>query len=231
MLPVFTAFWDPLPQLLYCTVLYCTVRYCTVLCHSVPSSHAQGFGVAADHMDPVLAALWQHFRRRQRWQVAADFFRELMQVYSPAALLLSAAERAQGLSPGRAGSRVWFGRPYCGCKGNLKPDLRRLGTHLGHTCNWCGCMPVLDAFRKVISIMQVPALCWLSPQQRKQWAATSTYTSNHGSNNAATTCVVCLTTCRCWRPHSLRAAGPPCRQHHPSRNSRAGPSNHGWPGA
>lgn len=40
----------------------------------------QGFGVAADHMDLVLAALWQHFRRRQRWQAAADFFRELMQV-------------------------------------------------------------------------------------------------------------------------------------------------------
>lgn len=54
-------------------------------------------------MDLVLAALWQHFRRRQRWQAAADFFRELLQVYSPAALLVSAAERAQGLAPGNGG--------------------------------------------------------------------------------------------------------------------------------
>lgn len=58
---------------------------------------AQGFGVSPEQTDVVLAALWQHFRRRQRWQAAAEFFRELMQVYSPAALLLAAAERAQGL--------------------------------------------------------------------------------------------------------------------------------------
>lgn len=49
-------------------------------------------------MDVVLAALWQHFRRRQRWQAAEHFFRQLTRVYSPAALLVTAAARAQGIS-------------------------------------------------------------------------------------------------------------------------------------
>jgi hypothetical protein len=39
-------------------------------------------------MDLVLTALWQHFRRRQRWEAARDFFNELVQIYSPAALAL-----------------------------------------------------------------------------------------------------------------------------------------------
>jgi hypothetical protein len=73
-------------------------------CCCLPLCCVQGFGVAAEHMDLVLVALWQHFRRRQRWAAAADFFRELMASYSPAALLLAAAERAQGLGPGRSGS-------------------------------------------------------------------------------------------------------------------------------
>lgn len=64
----------------------------------------QGFGVAAEEMDLVLAALWQHFRRRQRWAAAAEFFRQLVQVHSPAALLLAAAERAQGLGLGAGGA-------------------------------------------------------------------------------------------------------------------------------
>lgn len=66
----------------------------------------QGYGVSADHMDLVLAALWQHFRRRQRWEAAADFFRELMQVCSPAALLLCAAQRAQGFAHGSGGTTL-----------------------------------------------------------------------------------------------------------------------------
>lgn len=58
----------------------------------------QGCGVLPEHMDVVLAALWQHFRRRQRWQAAEDYFRQLARVYSPAALLVAAAARAQGIS-------------------------------------------------------------------------------------------------------------------------------------
>jgi len=69
----------------------------------------QGFGVSPEQTDVVLAALWQHFRRRQRWQAAAEFFRELMQVYSPAALLLAAAERAQGLGLGHGGVLLGHG--------------------------------------------------------------------------------------------------------------------------
>lgn len=83
-----------------CRVPRCRCCCCccaTLLC-------VQGFGVAAEHMDLVLVALWQHFRRRQRWGAAADFFRELMATYSPAALLLAAAERAQGLGPGTSGA-------------------------------------------------------------------------------------------------------------------------------
>jgi hypothetical protein len=64
---------------------------------------AQGYGVAAEHMDVVLAALWQHFRRRQRWEAAAAVFRRLLPVYSPAGLLLAAAERAQGVGYGAGG--------------------------------------------------------------------------------------------------------------------------------
>lgn len=62
--------------------------------------------MSAEHTDLVLAALWQHFRRRQRWEAAADFFRELMQTYSPAALLVAAAERAQSSAHGTKGSTL-----------------------------------------------------------------------------------------------------------------------------
>lgn len=62
---------------------------CVVLCC------VQGCGVLPEQMDVVLAALWQHFRRRQRWQAAEDYFRQLARIYSPAALLVAAAARAQ----------------------------------------------------------------------------------------------------------------------------------------
>lgn len=75
----------------------------------------QAYGVSAEHMDLVLAALWQHFRRRQRWEAAADFFRQLLVVYSPATLLLAAAERAQGLGHGAGGVLLseLLARPVC----------------------------------------------------------------------------------------------------------------------
>lgn len=59
----------------------------------------QGYGVSSIHMDLVLTALWQHFRRRQRWEAARDFFNELVQVYSPAALALGRLVHEHSGSP------------------------------------------------------------------------------------------------------------------------------------
>lgn len=59
----------------------------------------QGYGVSSLHMDLVLTALWQHFRRRQRWEAARDFFNELVQVYSPAALALGKLVHEHSRSP------------------------------------------------------------------------------------------------------------------------------------
>jgi hypothetical protein len=70
-------------------------------------------------MDVVLAALWQHFRRRQRWAAAASFFRQLAVVYPAATLLWGAAQRCLGLG----------GWP--GSSGNLLAELLLLSGHRG----------------------------------------------------------------------------------------------------
>lgn len=74
---------------------YAPFIHCDVCC-------VQGCGVLPEHMDVVLAALWQHFRQRQRWHAADAFFRQLAQVYSPAALLVAATARAEGIGSTRA---------------------------------------------------------------------------------------------------------------------------------
>jgi hypothetical protein len=70
-------------------------------------------------MDVTLAALWQHFRRRQRWAAAASFFRQLAVVYPAATLLWGAAQRCLGLAG------------WSGSTGNLLAELLLLSGHRG----------------------------------------------------------------------------------------------------
>jgi hypothetical protein len=86
---------------------------------SAASAALQGCGVLPEHMDVALAALWQHFRRRQRWAAAASFFRQLAAVYPAATLLWGAAQRCLGLGG-------WSGSP-----GNLLAELLLLAGHRG----------------------------------------------------------------------------------------------------
>ncbi|WIA09915.1 hypothetical protein OEZ85_010129 [Tetradesmus obliquus] len=79
----------------------------------------QGCGVLPEHMDVALAALWQHFRRRQRWAAAASFFRQLAAVYPAATLLWGAAQRCLGLGG------------WSGSSGNLLAELLLLAGHRG----------------------------------------------------------------------------------------------------
>jgi hypothetical protein len=82
-------------------------------------SPVQGCGVLPEHMDAALAALWQHFRRRQRWAAAASFFRQLAAVYPAATLLWGAAQRCLGLGG-------WHGSAR-----NLLAELLLLSGHRG----------------------------------------------------------------------------------------------------
>jgi hypothetical protein len=75
--------------------------------------------VLPEHMDVALAALWQHFRRRQRWAAAASFFRQLASVYPAATLLWGAAQRCLGLGG------------WSGSTGNLLAELLLLAGHRG----------------------------------------------------------------------------------------------------
>ena len=52
----------------------------------------------AEHMDVVLYAVWQHFRRRKRWDAATQFFNTLAACHPPAAVYIAAAAAEQEVS-------------------------------------------------------------------------------------------------------------------------------------